>query len=239
MCLKKSLVAFCLVFFIISCENDTTIVFLNSNITTEDNSIVAINIPIASGNTEILSSINSALNDLIISILQIGDIEDSSPKSIEESITAFNQEYKDFITDFPDSSQHWEAQIDGEVIHQSSEIISIATTSYINTGGAHGNLNISLINFNAATGNLISNTNLFKNINNLKKMAFPYFNEAIKEKDILLESNSFELPANIAYSKEGIIFLYNAYEIASYSTGIIEFTIPYNVINSFLVFKGS
>ena len=239
MFLKKSLIAFCMILFIFSCEDDVTIVFLDSNITAKNNTIVEVNIPVANGSTEASSVINTAIKNTVISVLQIGDTEHSSPKSIEESIASFNNEYKRFISDFPDSSQHWEAQIDGEVMYQSPEIISVAITSYINTGGAHGNLIISLKNFNAETGNLISNNNLFKNINEFKKMALPYFNEAIKEKDGIFESTNFELPANMAYNDEGITCLYNTYEIAPYSAGIIEFTIPYNAINSFLVFEGS
>lgn len=236
---KKNLVAFCLILFIISCENDTTITFLDSNIIVENNSIVEINIPIASGNTNASSLINETLENTIVSALQIGNTEGPSPKSIEESITTFNEEYNHFITDFPDSSQHWEAQIDGEVIYQSTEIISMALTSYINTGGAHGNLSISVKNFDALTGNLISNKNLFKDLNGFKKVALPYFKEIAKEKEIGLEADSFKLPQNIGYTDEGIILLYNAYEIAPFSTGIIEFTIPYSKANSVLIFEGS
>ena len=44
----------------------------------------------------------------------------------------------------------------------------------------------------------------------------------------------FQLPETLGYSDEGLIVLYNPYEIASYSQGIIEFTIPYSEISSFL-----
>lgn len=239
MCFKKLLLTFCLIFFIYSCENDSTIVFLDTNISVKNNSIVEVNIPIANGNAETSSLINTTIENTIISSLQIGGTKDLLPKSIEESISTFNSEYKEFITDFPDSLLHWEAQIDGEVVYQSPRIISIAITSYINTGGAHGNLNISFKNFNAVTGTLIPNKNLIKNIDEFKKLALPRFKEAIKEKDYAFESKSFELPVNMAYGDAGIILLYNTYEIAPYSTGIIEFTIPYNEVNPLLIFEGS
>ena len=239
MCLKKILVPLCFAFLIFSCKNDTNIVFLDSNITTKNNAIVEVNIPVSSGISEASVSINTAIKNTIISVLQISDTENLPHTSIEKSITAFNNEYMSFISDFPDSPQNWEAQIDGEILYQSPEIISIAITSYINTGGAHGNLNISLKNFNATTGNLISNDNLFKNTNAFKKMALPYFKNAIKEKEGVFEFNNFELSANMAYSNEGLLCLYNTFEIASFSSGIIEFTIPYNEINPLLIFKGS
>ena len=46
--------------------------------------------------------------------------------------------------------------------------------------------------------------------------------------------NRFELPESLGYSDEGLIILYNPYEIASYAQGIIEFSIPYEDVNSFL-----
>ena len=44
----------------------------------------------------------------------------------------------------------------------------------------------------------------------------------------------FQLPETIGYSDEGIIILYNPYEIASYAQGIVEFTIPFEDVSSFL-----
>ena len=46
----------------------------------------------------------------------------------------------------------------------------------------------------------------------------------------------FQLPESIGFSDEGVIVLYNTYELASYSQGITEFTIPYEEANSFLKF---
>jgi hypothetical protein len=45
------------------------------------------------------------------------------------------------------------------------------------------------------------------------------------------------MPANIGYNDEGVIFLYNVYEIAPYARGIIEFTMPFETISEFLKFK--
>jgi hypothetical protein len=45
----------------------------------------------------------------------------------------------------------------------------------------------------------------------------------------------FVLPENIGYNEEGLLLLYNTYEIASYAMGITEFTIPYSEINNLLL----
>ena len=123
-----------------------TTTFIDINITTDNNKLVEINIPNAIGTDLISVNINSEISKVVIAELHVGEADSSTSKSIEESITLFNDEYNDFNTDFPDSTAPWEVQIDGEILFESSEIISIAITSYMNTGGAHGITNISITN---------------------------------------------------------------------------------------------
>ncbi|WNH13828.1 DUF3298 domain-containing protein [Thalassobellus suaedae] len=236
---KNFLFAFCCLLFLLNCKEAIKTTFSDVTISTKNNDIVAINIPQAYGNETIITNINSEINKAVATALHIGEADSIPSISTEESIISFNKEYQSFKTNFPESTQIWEAQIDGEILHQSPEIICIAITTYINTGGAHGNLNISFLNFNSETGHLIPNENLFKNMDTFKKIAKTYFNETIKDNDYLFDSESFELPQNIAYNEDGIVLLYNTYEIAPYASGIIEFTIPFENISDILVFNGS
>jgi hypothetical protein len=236
---KKSLLFIVSFFVLLSCNEELTTTFIDINITTDNNNLVEINIPNAIGTDLISTNINSEISKVVITELHVGETDSSTAKSIEESITLFNEEYNAFNTDFPDSTAPWEVQIDGELLFQSYEIISIAITSYMNTGGAHGITNISFINFDAATGKRIPNDKLFKNEAAFKDAAQPYFEAALKEDDIIFDPDNFKLPANIGYNEEGIIFLYNTYEIAPYSTGIIDFTIPIDKVSPFLVFDSS
>ncbi|ALJ05458.1 hypothetical protein APS56_10145 [Pseudalgibacter alginicilyticus] len=213
--------------------------FSEINITTSNNSIVEINIPKADGNTTIANQINFEIRKTITAALHFDNPDTITSESIEESITAFNEEYNTFKANFPQNETGWEVQIDGDLMYQSPEVISIAISSYINTGGAHGALNIRILNFDPKTGETIENTALFNNIETFNTLAQKYFKDATKDKDIFLDENSFEFPANIGYSEEGLVILYNPYEIGPYSTGIIQFTIPFDDINSLLVFQGS
>ncbi|MGE5944414.1 MAG: PdaC/SigV domain-containing protein [Flavobacteriales bacterium] len=196
-------------------------------------------IPVAEGNNNITNIINSDIKNEVIKSLQIGDAETIESNSIEESITIFNDEYTNFKRDFPEVSQPWEAQIDGEIMYQSLEIISMSLTTYINTGGAQGNLNISFLNYDAKTGNRIKNIDLFNNIDDFKNVAKAYFEDAVENKSNAFNPNSFELPENIGYNDEGIILLFNAYETAPYASEIIEFIIPFEKVNSFLNFDSA
>lgn len=229
----KYFLVFSLLF--VCCAAEKELIFTEANFNTESNSVVDINIPKASGNEQIVSKINTAIEQLIKVSLHIGEPDNISTSSLSESINKFNNEYNSFKKDYPDSAQKWEAQIDGEVMFQSKEIISIAFTSYTNTGGAHGNLVITFLNFDAITGEEIETDNLFSNLNSFKDLAKNYFEDEVDDNDdFLMDVANFELPANIGYNDEGVILLYNTYEIAPYSVGITEFTIPFDDLSSFL-----
>jgi hypothetical protein len=236
---KKHIPLLCLVFFNFTCNEELKTTFTDTNITTSTNKLVEVNIPNAIDNNLVSNEINTEISHSIIAALQIGESDTIATKTIEESIDVFNEEYNAFNADFPNSPLVWEAQIDGEVMFQSPKIISIAITSYVNTGGAHGNTTISFLNFDAVTGKRILNKNLIKNEAAFIVAAKSYFEATIKEEDVLFDSDNFQLPANIGYNEEGIVLLYNTYEIAPYSTGIIEFTIPMDEVSSYLTFEGS
>lgn len=234
----KKLSILSLLFLHFSCEKEFKISFSELHITPQDNTIVEINIPKASGKASITKLINQSIENNIVSSLQIGSLENdnSQVKSIDESVASFVKEYNNLKKDFPESPQIWEAQIDGEVLYQSETIISIAITAYTNTGGAHGNLKISFLNFNAESGQLIANTTLFSDMAAVKKIAEPYYQKTIEDKNILLNEDQFVLPSNMAYTEDGLVFLYNTFEIAAYSEGIIEFKVPFNEIKPYLIF---
>ncbi|GAA3558624.1 DUF3298 and DUF4163 domain-containing protein [Snuella lapsa] len=220
-----------------NCSKTAGVTFDENAITTNNNSIVTINLPLANGNTPISKHINSVIKKEAAFALQTDS--QNTTRSIEDNIIAFNDAYNTFKNDFPDSAQQWEAQIDGDLMFQSQDIISIAITSYTNTGGAHGITKISFLNFNAKNGEALNNIDLFKDLESFKKVAKSHFKSTVSNKDIAIDSKSFILPKQIGFSEEGLILLYNTYEIAPYSSGIIEFTIPYHEINTFLMFNGS
>lgn len=237
--MKYNLVVFtlCLTFFFTACVKEQKLVFQESNITTKDNTIVEINIPLASGDLLIASKINSVIESHIISSLRFSDSLEIENISINESINSFNEEFKNFKSDFPDSVQQWESQIDGEIMYRSSKIISFALTSYTNTGGAHGILVISFLNFDTQTGEIISNDALFSNMDIFNEIAEPFFKKEIEKIEVVFKNDTFMLPKNIGFNEEGLIMLYNTFEIAPYSAGIIEFTVPFETLTEVLKFN--
>jgi hypothetical protein len=232
----RHLIVICCFFTFFNCKEEQQTVFSDISISTKNNTIVEVNIPKATGNKDISDRINTVIQNTIISALHIGNPNTIKKPTIEASITAFNNEFNVFKTAFPKTSQIWEAQIDGEVVYQSQELICIAITAYTNTGGAHGNVTISFLNFDSETGQTLSNDRLFNDIENFKRLAESYFKAETKDK-ILFDNKAFELPENMGFNPDGMVLLYNTYEIAPYATGIIEFVIPFNKVETYLVFN--
>ena len=228
---------FCCFLILFSCNEEQKITFTEINISSDNNSIVEVNIPEALGNSTIADRINSEIEQTIISALHIGNRDDIISNTIKQSILNFNNEYQSFVTNFPESEAIWEAQIDGEVMYQTSEIISIALTTFTNTGGATGILNIYFLNFDSESGKRLENKQLINNLKAFKAIAEPYFKEAIANQDVFLDSLVFKLPANIGYSEDGIVLLYNIQDISPYLNDILEFAIPFDDVQELLVYN--
>lgn len=236
--LKNYIVFVLALSLLISCGEEIYIDFLEEQIATSEMADISINFPKAKGNTVVSEAINTTIKNHIVNQTNLS--EDSLTNlSIADAVERFNTEFKNFKTNFPDSAQKWEAFIDGEVTYRSADVICIAITSYVDTGGAHGNTNIKFFNFNPLTGELYSKRELIDNYEGLSALIEKKLHDNLKlnsgevTEDYFF-GNKFQLPESIGYSDEGLIILYNPYEIASYSQGIIEFTIPYKEIDAFM-----
>lgn len=231
--LVLSILTVCLLF---SCKEEVKLSFSELNTTHSTNTNVEINIPNANGDSKVSEMINYKLSNHIINELNFGD--DKEELTLEEAILKFDNEYTSFKDEFEDSQMIWEASFDGEVIYESGIVICIALTSYTFTGGAHGNMNITLYNFNPQTGALYLEDDLIEDGVGFTALAKTQFDiEIVSQEDNpedFFFEEEFHLPANIGFNEEGVLLLYNTYEIASYAAGLTEFTIPYDKAESFL-----
>ena len=229
--MKKILLATLILSIVFSCKEEINISFTELNFEYNDNAIVEINIPNAEGNSALGISINKTIETHIANVLNFSE-DDSESILLKDALDKFDTEYKAFKNDFEENALVWEATFDGEVTYQSSEVISIAITSYLNTGGAHGSLNVTFLNFNPSNGDLIAIDDLISNKSAFKNLAQRHFKAAIlTSNNIIFEDyffgEVFHLPENIGFNDDGVTLFYNVYEIASYAIGITEFTIYY------------
>ncbi len=233
---KKSLSLIFILLMIVSCIQETPLTFKEINQLHTNSATIEINIPKAEGEQPLSEKINKRLEQHLINSLNFGD--DSTSVSLETAIANFDAEYSAFKNDFQDNAMIWEASFDGEVIYQTEHVICIALTSYSFTGGAHGNMNITFYNFNPRSGDVIPEDALINDKDSFLQLAKTHFANYLesegKNRDDFFFGEDFHLPANIGFNDEGVILLYNTYEIASYADGMIEFVIPFEEVDSYL-----
>lgn len=232
--MKTKFLALLLVLILFSCEEVTLVNFTETNNIYKDNAIVELNIPKAEGSSTKAQAINKVVENHIANMLVFLE-EPSDTLQLDYAIKTFDSEYKSFKDGFGESAMVWDASFDGEVTYQSPVLISIAINSYINSGGAHGNLNVTFFNFDASTGELLQFDDLFNDKEGLKEIVKTHFEEETKGSEInYFFGEPFSLPANIGFNDEGIVCFYNVYEIASYADGITEFTVPFEDVEAYL-----
>ena len=237
--MKKISLLLCVSFILFSCKKDVKLDFEEQNIEQTTNAIVEISYPKAQGTKNVAESINSTLENFIANEISMSE-DVVKNVTLNEAIKGFDNEFKTFKKDFENVTQQWKASVNAEVIYESSKIICFSINTYLDTGGAHGNSHVTFLNFDAQTGKLLKQNDLIKNPEDFKKIAEEYFlkeAEPINNGDNLEDyffGEGFKLPENMGFNENGIILLYNVYEIASYVQGVTEFTIPYAEANPYL-----
>ncbi len=201
---------------------------------------ISVNIPHALDKTKIATTINTALREEIIYLLTFDDSVEAT--TIDEAITSFKNGFLELKNKFPDETMGWEAKIDGKICYDEADILTIKLDSYIYTGGAHGYGASTFLNFDKQKGTELENNELFKNIVNFQKFAEIKFREkegipkdkSINSTGYMFEDEIFKLPETMGFTENGLQLIYNRYEVASYSDGAIELTLPYDEVNTFL-----
>lgn len=201
---------------------------------------VEIEYPFAEGNSEAAKIINNTISSYIVNSL---NFEEGSVADVDVSAAAskFDEEYTLFKRDFPESAAAWEASVEGEVLYTSPLITTISISSYLYTGGAHGNDYIKLFNFNNANGALLTPEEVLNLNSDFMNLAQSYFESEVMKKDENIKDyffgENFKLPENMGLNERGMIMLYNKYEVASYAQGYTEFLIPFKDLEPYLKYQ--
>jgi hypothetical protein len=218
----------------ISKEGDTTI------------TSIAINYPkLSGGNEAVMNKINTQIEQMVKDQMFSMDdtVQTTKTGSIETLAQGFLKEFEDFTKENEDMpSMGWDYDGGGDTLLISPKVISIYYQAYSFTGGAHGNSNITYLNFNAQTGDLLKLTDIVSDTTALKKLAELKFEKTQKvfakdndfefNKSDYFWENPFFLPANIAITKTGLLFMYNPYEAAAYAMGPISFDLTWQELGA-------
>lgn len=205
---------------------------------------IKVNIPYAKGSTEASDSINKKV---YLELRKIIAFEKNTNTSTDynELLSKFIKTYEDLQKRFPDDVIEWNGDVEGNIIHQSEDLLNIKLKYYTFTGGAHGYQGFRSLLFDPMTGKTIQNTELFVNYDNFRNFAETKFRDKFKipkngninATGYLFEEDRFELPQNIFFTDNGLQLYYNTYEVSAYVSGPKELLIPYSEADSFLIIK--
>lgn len=189
---------------------------------------------------------NQNLNDFVLKLITPLPFKKDPFTSINIAADSFINEYIKFKKDYPDSPAGYQWDQTLTVSQQSNDIISFTHINYAYTGGAHGMQTTLFYNLNKSDYSEITlNDILTSNYNDeLTKIGEEIFrkNEGLKPQDKLdayfFENQKFLLNNNFLITPEGLLFVYNQYEIKAYVYGITELLIPYSSIKSLIADNG-
>lgn len=236
--MKRIFLIFFILLFIQSCNTEFKPV--NFETTSIDNSFesdITVVYDKATANDELSKKINFKIEETIITTLSFPE----KKTNLNAVLKDFDADYITFKTNFPDEAEPiWELHIETEKTYQSEDIITLAINTYEFKGGAHGNDKIKFLNLDAKTGAILNQKDIIENTKAFKDIAKTYFLENLENRDQNLKMEDyffgkpFQLPENIGFSAEGLVLLYNVYEVASYAQGYTEFVIPFEKLEDLL-----
>ena len=231
-----------LVLLTVSCTDDAVLTFVPKEYhadTCEGCPTVEVNLPEASNGDAASNHINAALQEVAIATLS--PLEETEVSSIDEAIDQFKKQFDELKEDY-EQAVPWEVTLDGEVSYQSESMVSIRLNSYSFTGGAHGYGATSFVNFDAMTGEQLEVEDLFSDLDEFTSYCEQLFRAQehiapernINATGFFFEGDAFHLPENIGFTENGLLLIYNAYEIASYADGQKMVEIPLAEASKFL-----
>lgn len=176
----------------------------------------------------VMNKINENIKSNIFDYAFISD----KPESFESLIKELSEEYTGILKDIPDYKASWSMEVNSDIIYQDTAFISVASTIFSYTGGAHPNAYQVYRSYDLATGNEITLADILKvgfenDINQSAEIEFRMLkeippNQALKDKGYFFENGKFELTPNFAIINRSLVFYYNPFEIAPYANGPTE-----------------
>jgi hypothetical protein len=164
--------------------------------------------------------------------------------SFEQDGRTFIAEFESFRAESPDFTMGWTFDATVEVSVNGDSLLSLVATNESFTGGAHGSYGTYFINLDPKTGKKITLSDLLKPgyESALIKAGEEEFRSSLEMSDSIIYSEEgyefaddiFSLNDNYGFTKEGIRFVFNIYEIAPYALGAQDFVIPYEKMKDWL-----
>ncbi|NEN24984.1 DUF3298 domain-containing protein [Cryomorpha ignava] len=206
---------------------------------TDDCTYIELQIPaIDGGDAAAMKNINTYIDGVYREAVKARLAEPMGNTTIAAMCAAFIEGYKLFLMEFPDSEQKWYLEIDGSKSIVGADYFTVVVNHEEYLGGAHSAAFTQLNSFDLSNGNMIDITEKYGagKLLTLAEAKFREMNKLDSKADLndagfMFKEGKFALPENMGLTKEGVLMVYNSYEVASYAQGETRFTIPYSALN--------
>lgn len=185
---------------------------------------VEVSYPIAEG-----SSAAAQINENIMRQMLLYFNQEEGFENLDSAANDFLDSYEEFITEFPEASGEWSAEVDVELTYESDSTLSFKFSEFNFSGGAHPNSSIFYVNMDKQTGESLGGVILDeKKMLELTEAAFRKYHEVEEgvslEEDgrFFLPETGFFLPNAIGYEGGKMVLIYIPYEIGPYALGYTE-----------------
>ena len=184
--------------------------------------------------------IKEAVNGAILA--RAFDLGDSVTGSMEESASLYRENlFDEYLTENGGrDTVTWEDRLTGTFTGRYGKWINYVLTYYTYRGGAHGIQTVSPIVFDAGTGNIVSEKDLFAP--GYEEPVAALLREAVKvsmekEDAELLGLVDMELVApnnNFSVSSNGVEWIFQPYEVGPYALGIVSACVDWKLLKPYL-----
>lgn len=154
--------------------------------------------------------------------------------SAEALAAEFLAQHRVFVADFPEVTARWSFEVSVDAVYNTDSVATLDIVEFTFTGGAHPNTRRRLVSFDVDTGRLLGAEDLTRDVEGLAAVAEAHLrsdrglgpDDDLEAAGFWLPEGGFTLPDNMGVVAEGIVFHWDAYEIAPYAMGPIDVTIP-------------
>ncbi|MCY7837202.1 DUF3298 and DUF4163 domain-containing protein [Bacillus haynesii] len=177
-----------------------------------------------------------------IKALKYPQVSNVSTKSLQNKINKdfkhyIEQSYKDYVKNKKDGQQHGyqtDYQTSFEVKYRTGQKLSILTSNYVYSGGAHGNTAVRSFNYDLVSKKRVYLTDILNTKSKMDKTKTYIYNYIQKHRDIFfpdVKKKDIVLGKNTAfyYTKDGIAIVFQQYDVAPYAAGNPVVTVPKTV----------
>lgn len=202
----------------------------------ENDTVVTVNYISFDEVTPHADMLNERIEAYVIGDLDFGEVDASSIKEAVDQFAADAEaEAKEFDTPC------WDFTANADVVAAWDNKLTVEYSSYIYSGGAHGSFWNTFVNLNLNNGQEFDLTDVVTDTTALKKVVEDKFRDqymdgydTYQSAGFWIQEGQFPFASTFGLMEDGIVFVYQLYEIAPYAGGMQDVEVKYSEIESFL-----